>query len=192
VLRAVRFDHPDGSAEYYAPDGASMRKALTRNPIDFTRISSRFNPRRQHPILNKVRAHKGVDYAAPTGTPVRAAGDGKVVFRGVRGGYGNVIVVQHGATFSTLYAHLSRFATGIGNGSRVRQDQVIGYVGRTGLATAPHLHYEVLVNGVHRNPRTVALPDAAPVPAELRAEFAQRSSALLDLLPTPAPTAVRT
>lgn len=184
VLRAVRFEHPDGSAEYYAPDGTSMRKALTRNPIDFTRISSRFSTRRAHPILNKVRAHKGVDYAAPTGTPVRAAGDGKVVFVGVKGGYGKVVIIQHGATFSTLYAHLSRFGAGIVPGSRVRQDQVIGRVGQTGLATAPHLHYEVLVNGVHRNPRTVSLPDAAPVPPDLRETFAQRSSELLDLLPT--------
>jgi murein DD-endopeptidase MepM/ murein hydrolase activator NlpD len=171
ALTAVRFAATNGVASYYSPDGASMRKALTRNPVDFTRISSGFSFARRHPVLNKVRAHQGVDYAAPTGTPVRAAGDGKIVFRGVRGGYGNAIVVQHGATYSTLYGHLSRFARGLGVGSRVVQDQVIGYVGKTGLATAPHLHYEVLVGGVHRNPRTVKLPDAEPVPADARARF---------------------
>jgi murein DD-endopeptidase MepM/ murein hydrolase activator NlpD len=196
VLRAVRFEHPDGDAEYYAPDGSSMRKALMRNPIDFARISSSFSLRRHHPILNKVRAHKGVDYGAPTGTPVRATGDGKVVFRGVKGGYGNTIIVRHGATFSTLYAHLSRFAPGLGTGSRVQQEQVIGYVGRTGLATASHLHYEVLVDGVHRNPRTVKLPDAAPIPAELREAFIRRSADALALLPAPplrlAPVSTRT
>jgi len=191
-LEAVRFELADGRATYYAPDGASVRKALTRNPLDFARVSSGFSFGRRHPILNKVRAHQGVDYAAPQGTPVRAAGDGKVVFRGARGGYGNAIVVQHGATYSTLYAHLSRFAPGIGIGSRVVQDQLIGFVGRTGLATAPHLHYEVLVEGVHRNPRTVNLPDAAPVPAELRARFATEAWArLVELerrLPATAPT----
>jgi murein DD-endopeptidase MepM/ murein hydrolase activator NlpD len=182
ALRAVRYVLPDGGAEYFAPDGSSMRKALTRNPLDFARISSSFSLRRHHPILNKVRAHRGVDYAAPTGTPVRAAGDGKITFRGVKGGYGNVVVIRHGATFSTLYAHLSRFAGGVVNGAHVRQDQVIGYVGQTGLATAPHLHYEVFVDGVQRNPRTVKLPDAAPIGPELREDFSRQSAALLQLL----------
>ena len=171
-LAAVRWVRGDGRAEYFGADGASMRKALTRNPIDFTRVSSGFSNARRHPILNRVRAHQGVDYAAPAGTPVRAAGDGKVVFRGQRGGYGNAIVIQHGATYSTLYGHLALFGRGMAVGSRVVQDQVVGYVGMSGLATAPHLHYEVLVNGVHRNPRTVVLPDAAPLAPAERPAFA--------------------
>ena len=179
LLRAVRYTAADGRTDYYAPDGGSMRKALTRNPVDFTRVSSGYSTSRRHPILNRVRAHQGVDYAAPAGTPVRAAGDGKVVFRGVRGGYGNAVVIQHGATYSTLYAHLSQFARGLGVGSRVAQDQVIGFVGASGLATAPHLHYEVLVEGVHRNPRTVDLPDAAPIPTAERPAFEIESRRLL-------------
>lgn len=178
-LAAVRWVRTDGRAEYFSADGASMRKALTRNPVDFTRVSSGFSNARRHPILNRVRAHQGVDYAAPAGTPVRAAGDGKVVFRGQRGGYGNAIVIQHGATYSTLYGHLAFFGRGIAVGTRVVQDQVIGYVGKSGLATAPHLHYEVLVNGVHRNPRTVVLPDAAPLAASERSAFAAEAAVRL-------------
>jgi murein DD-endopeptidase MepM/ murein hydrolase activator NlpD len=179
VLEAVRFTPNGGRTDYFTSAGGSMRKALTRNPVDFTRVSSGFSTSRLHPILNRVRAHQGVDYAAPAGTPVRAAGDGKIVFRGLRGGYGNAIVIQHGATYSTLYGHLSQFARGLGVGSRVAQDQVIGFVGASGLATAPHLHYEVLVNGVHRNPRTVDLPDAAPLPATDRAAFDAEAKRLL-------------
>src|SRR5690606_6438800 len=131
---------------------------------------SNFDLKRRHPILNTIRAHRGVDYAAPTGTPVRAAGDGKVIFRGTKGGYGHAVVLQHGGNITTLYAHLSRFAKPkVGN--RVRQGEVIGYVGKSGLATGPHLHYEYQVNGVHRNPRTVPLPPADPVPAEYREDF---------------------
>ena len=179
TLRAIRFAPIGERPEYYSADGRSMRKALTRNPVDFARVSSGFSLARLHPILNRVRAHQGVDYAAPTGTPVRAAGDGKIVFRGVRGGYGNVMVIQHGATYSTLYGHLSRFAPGLAVGSRVIQDQLIAFVGATGLATAPHLHYEMLVNGVHRNPRTVDLPDAAPIPTALRPGFQADAARLL-------------
>lgn len=176
TFRAVRYQLPDGSWDYFAPDGRSMHKAFLRAPVDFSRISSRFNSARQHPILNTIRAHKGVDYAAPTGTPVRAAGDGRVQTRGRSGGYGNAIVLEHGSGVSTLYGHLSRFAKGIGLGSRVRQGQVIGYVGMTGLATGPHLHYEYRVNGVHRNPQTVKLPDATPIAADLRADFQMRTA----------------
>jgi murein DD-endopeptidase MepM/ murein hydrolase activator NlpD len=186
-LTAVRWTRADGRAEYFAADGSSMRKALTRNPVDFTRVSSGFSSARRHPILNRVRAHQGVDYAAPAGTPVRAAGDGKVVFRGLRGGYGNAIVIQHGATYSTLYGHMALFGRGIYVGGRVVQDQVIGYVGMTGLATAPHLHYEVLVNGVHRNPRTVVLPDAAPLAPAERAAFAAEAAMRLRELARSAP-----
>ncbi len=176
TFRAVRYQLPDGSTDYFAPDGRSMHKAFLRAPVDFTRISSRFNSRRQHPILNTIRAHKGVDYAAPTGTPVRAAGDGRMQMRGRSGGYGNAIVLEHGGGVTTLYGHLSRFAKGIGQGARVRQGQVIGYVGSTGLATGPHLHYEYRINGAHRNPQTVKLPDATPIAADLRADFMMRTA----------------
>ena len=176
TFRAVRYQLPSGSFDYFAPDGRSMHKAFLRAPVDFSRISSRFNSRRQHPILNTIRAHKGVDYAAPTGTPVRAAGDGRVQTRGRSGGYGNVIVLEHGGGVTTLYGHLSRFAKGIGQGSRVRQGQVIAYVGMTGLATGPHLHYEYRINGAHRNPQTVKLPDATPIAADLRADFLMRTA----------------
>jgi murein DD-endopeptidase MepM/ murein hydrolase activator NlpD len=183
-FRAARFRDPSGRADYYTPDGRSVRRAFIRAPLNFTRISSNFNPNRRHPVLNTIRAHRGVDYAAPTGTPIRAAGEGKVLFRGVQGGYGNTVVIQHGGNITTLYGHMSRF----GNarvGARVKQGDTIGYVGKTGLATGPHLHYEYRVNGVHRNPRTVALPPADPVPAEQQQMFRSTTESLwreLDLL----------
>lgn len=167
---AIRFVDDDGRSDYFTPDGHSVRKAFLRAPVDFTRISSNFNPRRRHPILNTIRAHRGVDYAAPRGTPIKAAGDGKVIFRGVKGGYGNTIILQHGGNITTLYAHMSRFA-GARIGSRVRQGQTIGYVGATGLATANHLHYEYRLNGAHRNPRTVKLPQANPIDQRYRQRF---------------------
>jgi murein DD-endopeptidase MepM/ murein hydrolase activator NlpD len=147
-----------------------VRKAFIRAPVDFTRISSNFNPNRRHPMLNTIRAHRGVDYAAPTGTPIKAAGDGRVTFRSVRNGYGNAIILQHGGNITTLYAHMSQFAQPR-IGTRVRQGQTIGFVGMSGLATGPHLHYEYRVNGVHRNPRTVTLPPADPVPTDYRESF---------------------
>ncbi len=170
TYRAIRFIDDSGRSDYYTPDGLSVRKAFIRAPVDFTRISSNFNPRRRHPILNTIRAHRGVDYAAPRGTPIKAAGDGKVIFRGVKGGYGNTIILQHGGNITTLYAHMSRFA-GARIGSRVRQGQTIGYVGSTGLATANHLHYEYRLNGAHRNPRTVKLPQANPIDQRYRQQF---------------------
>ncbi len=170
TYRAIRFIDDSGRSDYYTPDGHSVRKAFIRAPVDFTRISSNFNPRRRHPILNTIRAHRGVDYAAPRGTPIKAAGDGKVIFRGVKGGYGNTIILQHGGNITTLYAHMSRFA-GARIGSRVRQGQTIGYVGSTGLATANHLHYEYRLNGAHRNPRTVKLPQANPIDQRYRQQF---------------------
>jgi murein DD-endopeptidase MepM/ murein hydrolase activator NlpD len=169
-FRAARFRDETGRAGYFTPEGRSVRKAFLRAPLNFTRISSNFNPSRRHPVLNTIRAHRGVDYAAPTGTQIRAAGDGKVLFRGVQGGYGNTIVLQHGGNITTLYGHLSRFGNARA-GARVRQGEVIGYVGRSGLATGPHLHYEYRVNGAHRNPRTVSLPPADPIPAEQQAAF---------------------
>jgi murein DD-endopeptidase MepM/ murein hydrolase activator NlpD len=177
TFRAARFRGPDGRTDYFTPEGRSVRKAFIRAPLNFTRISSNFNPNRRHPVLNTIRAHRGVDYAAPTGTPIRAAGDGKVLFRGVQNGYGNTLILQHGGNITTLYGHMSRF----GNarvGGRVKQGDVIGYVGKTGLATGPHLHYEYRVNGVHRNPRTVELPPADPIPASVQDDFRTATASL--------------
>ncbi len=179
LFRAVRYTDARGHSDYYAPDGRSMRKAFLRTPVAFTRISSRFSTGRKHPILNRIRAHKGVDYAAPRGTPVKATGSGKVVFRGRKGGYGNTLVIQHGSSYSTLYAHLNKFARAAKTGRRVQQGDIIGYVGSTGLATGPHLHYEFRVNGVHRNPLTVKLPDAAPLPKRFREDFKLATSNLI-------------
>ncbi|MFC4308942.1 peptidoglycan DD-metalloendopeptidase family protein [Steroidobacter flavus] len=176
--RAVYFESKDGKvADYFRPDGRSVRRAFLRAPLEFTRISSNFNPARRHPILNTIRAHKGVDYAASTGTIIKAAGDGKVAFVGTKGGYGRVVILEHGGGVSTLYGHMSRFA-GIRNGQRVRQGTTIGFVGSSGAATGPHLHYEYLVNGVHKNPRTVLLPEAAPISDGYRAEFLSMSGLL--------------
>ena len=150
--RAVYFESADGKiSDYFGPDGRSMRRQFLRAPLDFTRISSNFNPSRRHPILNTIRAHKGVDYAAPTGTVIKAAGEGRVAFVGTKGGYGRVVILEHGAGISTLYGHMSRFGKGLRNGQRVTQGDTIGYVGSSGAATGPHLHYEYRLNGVHKN-----------------------------------------
>ena len=175
--RAARYTNSKGETDYYSDDGRSMRKPFLRTPVDFARISSRFNLRRKHPILNKIRAHKGVDYAASTGTPIKASGDGKVIYRGTKGGYGRTIIIRHGGTYSTLYAHMHKYARSTQVGKRIKQGQVIGYVGKSGLATGPHLHYEFRVNGVHRNPLTVKLPDAKPLP---KSEIARFKSATAD------------
>ena len=163
-FRAARFlGVTDGTADYFTPEGLSVRKAFTRAPVDFTRISSNFDPNRRHPVLNTIRAHRGVDYAAPTGTPIKAAGDGKVIFRSARNGYGNTVILQHGGNITTLYAHMSRFA------------------------------YEYRVNDIHRNPRTVALPPADPISSEYREEFDNLTAPLwqqLDVYRPPEFTAV--
>jgi murein DD-endopeptidase MepM/ murein hydrolase activator NlpD len=191
VYRAVRFIGENGHAGYYTPAGLAMRKAFLRAPVEFTRVSSAFNPHRHHPILNLIRGHMGTDYAAPIGTPVHAAGDGRVSFEGQRGGYGNAIVLTHGANVSTLYGHMSRFARNIHVGTHVQQGEVIGYVGMTGLATGPHLHYEYLTGGVHRNPQTVQLPGAEPLRAQDLQKFRELAAPLLaDLAPPQPPAAV--
>ncbi len=187
VYRAVRYVSDDGHAGYYTPAGLAMRKAFLRAPLEFTRVSSAFNPHRRHPILNLIRGHMGTDYAAPIGTPVHAAGDGHVSFVGQRGGYGNAIVLSHGANVSTLYGHMSRFARNMHVGTRVQQGEVIGYVGMTGLATGPHLHYEYLTNGVHRNPQTVQLPGAEPLRAQDLQRFRDMAAPLLADLALPQP-----
>ncbi len=179
VFRAVRFADADGRSDYYSPDGRSMRKAFLRSPVDFRRISSRFSGERYHPVLGKKRPHRGVDYAARTGTPIKAAGDGKVIHRGWKGGYGRTVVIQHGGNITTLYGHMSRYRGGVGTGSRVKQGQIIGYVGASGLATGPHLHYEFRVNGSHRNPLTVKLPKAEPIADKYRAEFEAKAGTML-------------
>lgn len=187
VLRAVRYTDPDGRVAVYKPDGSSMRKAFSRNPLPVTRITSRFNPNRLHPIFKTVRPHRGVDYGAATGTPVQVTGDGQVAFAGRQGGYGNVIIIDHGRGNRTLYAHLSRFAPKMRVGQRVNQGQVIGYVGSTGWATGPHLHYEFQVNGQTKDPLTVALPNAQPLPDAYRRHFVTQTSswvAKLDALAT--------
>jgi murein DD-endopeptidase MepM/ murein hydrolase activator NlpD len=182
TFRAIRYTNANGDTNYYTPEGLSMRKAFLRTPVNYSRISSYFNLKRKHPILNRIRAHKGVDYAAPTGTLIKAAGDGKVTFVGRKGGYGNTIVLQHGVKYSTLYGHLSRFKRGLKVGAEVAQGEVIGYVGQTGLATGPHLHYEFLVNGTHRNPLTVKLPQANPIPAPLKQDFQKTAAKLVTKL----------
>jgi murein DD-endopeptidase MepM/ murein hydrolase activator NlpD len=178
TYRAIRYTTPDGSSEYYTPDGRSLRKAFLRAPLQFTRISSGFGMRR-HPVLNTMRAHKGVDYAAPIGTPIRAAGDGRITFRGVKGGYGNVIVIAHSGGVETLYGHMHRFAPGGFVGKRIKQGELIGYVGMSGLASGPHLHYEYRVNGVHRNPASIKTVPVEPLQARYRADFDAKSREML-------------
>ena len=167
---AVLYTDSNGDSDYYSPDGKSMRKAFLRTPIN-ARVSSPFNLQRRHPILNVVRPHQGTDYGAPTGTPIKAAGTGRVISAGWKGGYGRAVVLQHGDNITTLYAHMSKLGKGIKKGARVKQGQTIGYVGSTGMATGPHLHYEFRINGSPRNSRTVKLPDAKPIPASEMARF---------------------
>jgi murein DD-endopeptidase MepM/ murein hydrolase activator NlpD len=176
--RAVRYQPKNGRADYYTPTGQNMRKAFLRSPVDFRRISSRFG-KRHHPVLNRMRMHKGVDYAAARGTPIRATGDGKIIFRGRKGGYGKTVIIRHGSKYSSLYAHMSAYNRKARHGSKVKQGQIIGYVGATGRATGPHLHYEFRVNGTHRNPLTVKLPSAASIDKTLKADFLAQTRGLI-------------
>lgn len=162
------------NGDYYDKTGLAKKRALLRTPIQFTRISSHFNPNRKHPVLGYTRAHKGTDFAAPTGTPVQAAGDGRVEMVKWRGGYGRYIRIRHNSTFSTAYAHLSRYKRGIRPGTYVKQGQTIGYVGMSGTATGPHLHYEVLRHGRQVNAMRVKLPEGAPLPKKYMDDFKQR------------------
>ena len=178
-IRAFRYTDSSGETDYFTPDGRSLRRAFMRNPLRFTRISSRFSKSRLHPVLNVRRPHRGVDYAAPRGTPVRATGSGRVTHAGRKGGFGKTVVLRHGSRYTTLYGHLSRYAKGVRRGSAVRQGQVIGYVGSTGVSTGPHLHYEFRINGVHRDPLKVALPRAEPLPEEEMKRFRRAIGPLL-------------
>jgi murein DD-endopeptidase MepM/ murein hydrolase activator NlpD len=183
---AVLFRDDEGLDGYYSLDGTNRAKAFLRSPVEFSRVSSGFGAR-FHPIFNNWRAHTGVDFAAPRGTRVLATADGQVVSAGMRGGYGNAVEIRHGSGITTLYGHLSAFVAGIRTGARVRQGEVIGYVGMTGYATGPHLHYEFKVAGIHQDPLRVALPKADPVPARLKSKFlevADRARATIELVST--------
>ena len=179
TFRAVRYEDGSGEVGYFDTDGQSKRRAFIRTPIKFARVSSGFTVRRWHPILKKWRSHKGVDYAAPMGTPVKATGDGRVLFRGKKNGYGNTVILAHTGQYTTVYAHLSKFSARATNGNRVKQGQVIGYVGKTGLATGPHLHYEFRVNGQHRDPLRVKLPKSLSLPPAELAAFRKTTAPLL-------------
>ena len=173
--RAVRYTDPQGRVGYYTPAGKSMRKAFLRTPVDFRRISSHFSKSRCHPVLHVCRPHEGTDFAAATGTPIQAAGDGVVAFAGRKGGYGNAVILHHGHNYSTLYGHMKRIRKGIRAGVRLSQGQIIGYVGQSGLATGPHLHYEFRVNGVPRDVLKVAMPDAKPIDDRYLADFKDKA-----------------
>ncbi|MBA2653731.1 MAG: peptidoglycan DD-metalloendopeptidase family protein [Gammaproteobacteria bacterium] len=171
TYQAVRFTDPQGNSGYYSPDGTSMQKRFLPAPLKFTRISSLFNPKRWHPVLHRFRHHEGVDYAAPYGTPIKSVANGTIALLGRKGGYGNTIMIKHDSSYSTLYGHLSKYACGLKIGSQVQQGQLIGYVGSSGLATGPHLHFEFRINGVHRNPLTVALPSGKSITHACRNKF---------------------
>ncbi|MDO6462259.1 peptidoglycan DD-metalloendopeptidase family protein [Granulosicoccaceae sp. 1_MG-2023] len=190
TIRALRYTDFNGRTSYYTPEGRAMRKAFLRNPVDVVRITSHFNPNRKHPVLHTIRAHKGTDYGAPIGTPIRSSGDGKIIFAGVKGGYGNTIVIKHGEKYTTLYAHMNKFAKGMRSGKRVTQGQIIGYVGKTGRVTGPHLHYEFRINGVHKNPLKVKLPGAKPLAEEYKADFLNKARPYLATLSNLNPTTV--
>ena len=177
--RAVRFTTADGLAGYYAPDGSSKKRAFLRHPVDVARVTSKFNPNRMHPVLGTRRPHRGVDYGAPHGSPIFAAADGTVKYAGKMGAYGNVVVVRHGERIETLYAHMSSIDGISTKGAKVRQGDVIGYVGRTGRVTGTHLHYEFRKDGEHVDPLTVRLPGAEPLAPEYRADLATVSERLM-------------
>ena len=181
---AIRHIPKNGDTKYFSLDGKNLQKPFLRSPLEFTRISSVFNPRRLHPIHKRIKPHRGVDYAAPTGTPVSASGDGKVIYRGWKSGYGNTVIIRHAGVYSTLYAHLSKFSGRVRLNSRVKQEETIGYVGTTGYATGPHLHYEFRINRVHKNPLTVKLPDSSPLARSQLKEFKYISKPIVKKLST--------
>lgn len=179
---ALLYRDGNGRSDYFTSDGKALHKAFLRSPLEFSRISSGFTLARFHPVLNRWRAHKGVDYAAPIGTRIKATADGTVLFAGQQSGYGNVIMLQHAAGVTTVYAHLSRFASGLRKGQRISQGDIIGHVGMSGLASGPHLHYEFRVHGQHRDPLKVALPNTARISNINQAAFKQQTTPLLEQL----------
>ncbi|MDX8380216.1 MAG: M23 family metallopeptidase [Gallionella sp.] len=176
VFRAIRFQDGMNQSNYYTPEGKSLRKAFLRSPIAYSRISSGFSTLRYHPILKIWRAHKGVDFAAPIGTPVKATSDGYVFFKGRKHGFGRVVILKHQRHLSTVYGHLSRFAKGLHNGERVMQGEIIAYVGMSGMATGPHLHYEFRINGQQHDPMRVALPNGKPISTNNKLEFTTQAN----------------
>ncbi len=178
TYRTVWYAGTDGKGGYYTPEGKNLRKAFLRSPLEFSRVSSGFGMR-LHPIMQKWRAHRGIDYAAPNGTRVRSVGDGIVEFAGLQGGYGNMVILRHNGQYSTAYAHLSRIAPGVRRGARIAQGDTIGSVGQTGWATGPHLHYEFRVAGEARNPLTIAMPAALPIAAHELATFKREAGPLV-------------
>ena len=190
-LDAIRYTDPDGNSGFYQADGTNLAREFLRYPLEFTRISSHFDRNRRHPVLGVRRPHLGVDLAAPTGTPIRAAADGRIIQRGRNGGYGRMVSLSHGSRYETRYAHMSRFAPGQRVGSTVRRGQIIGYVGRSGLATGPHLHYEFLDHGRHRNPVTVSLPRAEPVAPDAMQDFTRQARPLKAALNGETPEGLR-
>lgn len=177
---AIAFTPPKGKTTfYYTPEGLSLQRPFLRTPVKYTRISSVFSLGRYHPVLHLIRAHKGVDYAAPYGTPIHATSDGVITFIGKRGGYGNAIILSHGKKYSTLYGHMAYFAKGMKKNKRVHQKEVIGYVGKTGLATGTHLHYEFRINGVHHDPLKVKLPAAQPISKQYRKAFLRQAKPVM-------------
>ncbi len=185
--RAIRFTTDEGTTGYYSPDGTSKRRTFMRHPVDVVRITSRFNPNRMHPVLHQIRAHRGVDYGSPIGSPIYATADGKVAYSGVKGAYGNTVVLQHGQKFSTLYAHMSKISEKAKSGARVKQGDVVGYVGKTGRVTGAHLHYEFRVNNMQIDPLKVKLPAAQPIDkkylAELKALSDEMTAQMRSVLP---------
>lgn len=169
--QAILFRDGRGNEGYYSADGRSLKRAFLKSPMRFSRVSSGFSNARYHPILQEWRAHRGIDYAAPAGTPIRAVADAVVSFAGVRGAYGNLIELKHSGQYSTAYGHLSAYAKGLRKGARIKQGQVIGYVGQTGLATGPHLHYEFRINGVQQDPRSLKLPTTVALDSRFRPAF---------------------
>ena len=180
--QALLYTDEGGDSNFYNPKGDSMRKAFLRAPVEFSRISSNFNLRRKHPLFKRSMPHRGIDYAAPRGTPILASGDGTVIKASRSKANGNFVVIKHGEQFVTKYLHLSKFGRGVRRGARVKQGQFIGEVGATGWATGPHLHYEFLVNGVHKNPRTVKLPDTAPIRGDEMLRFNAHATPLISRL----------
>jgi len=187
LFESVRYLNAKGKVDYYTPDGKGMQKTYLKAPVKFSRISSRFRSKRKHPVLGYTRAHRGVDYAARSGTPIHALGNGRIRFKGWKSGYGRFILIQHNTReHSTAYAHMRSFARGIKKGSYVKQGQVIGYVGMSGLATGPHLHFEFRSRGRAVNPLTVKLKHrSAPVPKSKMAHFKQQTAPLMGLLKQP-------
>ncbi len=179
------FWHKAGGANaYFNKEGNSLRKAFNRNPVDYVRITSTFSKARYHPVLHEIRAHKGVDYGAPIGTPIHATGDGKITMRGWSGGYGNMITIQHGQTYSTVYGHMSKFGA-YQAGANVKQGDVIGYVGMTGLASGPHLHYEFRIKGQHVDPLGVKFTEAIPIVAKEKSAFMKHVMAMTERMSLP-------